>query len=138
MSATVQSSDGSRVYEVTDPGTATAGCECVHFIRGNTCKHIVKVQLLATEVIQEASTWFMTLGLPCGLLSSKLYRRMVCHATKVPCALQLECSKSSVKLSTFGLNRFLSADFDFQSPWYCRFTKRSAIRNRSFSLLLYR
>ena len=43
--AFVRSSDGEgRTYRVTAPGTAEAGCECVHFMRGNLCKHIIKVR----------------------------------------------------------------------------------------------
>lgn len=37
------SGEGARTYKVTAPGTADAGCSCTHFMRGNTCKHIVKV-----------------------------------------------------------------------------------------------
>lgn len=33
----------SGQHSVTHPGTPEAGCSCVHFIRGNICKHIIKV-----------------------------------------------------------------------------------------------
>jgi hypothetical protein len=39
----VQSSTTAAVYMVTCPGTPEAGCDCTYFLRGNLCKHIMKV-----------------------------------------------------------------------------------------------
>ena len=42
--ATVPSaSDPSQRHSVFAPGTADATCTCQHFLRGNVCKHIMKV-----------------------------------------------------------------------------------------------
>jgi hypothetical protein len=39
----VQSSTTDAVYRVTRPGKPEAGCDCTYFMRGNLCKHIIKV-----------------------------------------------------------------------------------------------
>lgn len=31
------------IYHVTSPGSAEASCDCMHFLRGEICKHIMKV-----------------------------------------------------------------------------------------------
>ena len=43
--AEVQSStDAALRYTVSHPSTAAAACNCPHAMRGNVCKHVVKVQ----------------------------------------------------------------------------------------------
>ena len=41
------SSDTAYMYIVTRPGTPEAGCNCIFFMRGNVCKHIIKVSFLS-------------------------------------------------------------------------------------------
>jgi hypothetical protein len=49
-SVTIRSSSG-EVYHVMGPGTAEAACECIYFMRGNICKHIVKVSILHGQTV---------------------------------------------------------------------------------------
>ena len=37
------SQDAAQHYTVSQPGTAAAACTCTYAMRGNVCKHIVKV-----------------------------------------------------------------------------------------------
>ena len=40
----IKSCSSEVVHKVTRPGTPEAGCDCNFFMRGNICKHIIKVK----------------------------------------------------------------------------------------------